>query len=298
MIRRSVGLAVITFLLWVPKVASQTYSTSITAQYRVATNVTYLKSGVWEGKLDVYSRTDGGPYPTVIWIHGGSSIAGTKDNALFSLLPYMEWGWNVVNVEPRLPGVTLAPAAMQNALCALRWVVQNAKEYEFDPEKLVMSGASSGGWFALTTAMAPRTAGWDQPCPGPEPANIAAVVNWYGVADLTDVLEGPNAKDYAPGWVQNLANPTTIAKSVSPLTFVRSSVPPVITIHGDADPTVPYSQSVRLHQALRNAGVTEQLITIPRGLHGGFARAENERAFTAIKAFLAKQGIRGDRSFQ
>src|SRR5882672_12715060 len=97
-----------------------------------------------------------------------------------------------------------------------------------------------------------------------------ALVNWYGVADLADVLQGSNAKPYALGWVRNLVNALQVAKSVSPLTFVRPSVPSVISIHGDADPVVPYSQSIRLHQALRGAGVAEEMITIPGGKHGGF----------------------------
>lgn len=106
MIRISTGILAFAFLLlWVPNVSSQTYSSSIAAPYRVVTNVTYLKTGAWEAKLDIYSRTSGGgPYPTVIWIHGGDSMGGAKENSTFNLLPYMEWGWNVVNVEPRLPG--------------------------------------------------------------------------------------------------------------------------------------------------------------------------------------------------
>jgi alpha-beta hydrolase superfamily lysophospholipase len=65
----------------------------------------------------------------------------------------------------------------------------------------------------------------------------------------------------------------------------------VISIHGDADPVVPYTQSTRLHHALEAARVSQELITIAGGKHGGFTREENERAFAAIGAFLAKVGI-------
>jgi len=71
----------------------------------------------------------------------------------------------------------------------------------------------------------------------------------------------------------------------------RSGLPAVISIHGDADPTVPYTQSVRLHQALRAAGVTQEMITVPGGKHGGFSRDENRRAFAAIEAFVTRLGI-------
>src|SRR5262249_19185359 len=110
-------------LLSVRPTLAQGYSSSIAAPYRITPDVTYLKAGAWEAKLDVYSRADSaGPQPTLIWIHGGSSMAGVKETEMFSFLPYLEWGWNVVNLEPRLPGVTLAPSILPNCLCAVRWV--------------------------------------------------------------------------------------------------------------------------------------------------------------------------------
>lgn len=67
----------------------------------------------------------------------------------------------------------------------------------------------------------------------------------------------------------------------------------MISIHGDADPVVPYSQSVRLHQALKKAGVDEELVRVPGGKHGGsnFTRSDRQKAYALIKAFLAKNGI-------
>jgi acetyl esterase/lipase len=268
---------------------SQNFSRGIAANYRVASNVTYVKTGAWEGKMDIYYRPDAGPQPTLIWIHGGSMEAGTKDGQLFSLMPYLESGWNAINLEPRYPGVTLAPATLQNTWCALRWVIRNARMYGFDPAKIVISGASSGSWFAVTAAMTPRFEHWDESCPGNESPVVAAVVNWYGNWDLADILEGPNKKPYAAGWIQNLPNPKEIARMLAPV--VNASSPPTISIHGDADPTVPYTQSVRLHEALKSTHVKEQMITIPGGKHGGFTRAENERAFAAIEAFLKSQNL-------
>ena len=272
---------------------AQSFSRAIGKPYRVIPDATYLKSGLWEGKLDIYSRLDAvGPQPTLIWIHGGDSMGGSKEGAFFNLLPYLEWGWNVVNVEHRLPGVTLAPGALQNCLCALRWIIRNAREYGFDTNQLVISGASSGGWFAVAAGLGVRPGNWDQACPGSEEPAVAAVVNWYGNWDLADVLQGPNTKPYAPGWVRNFPNPLEVARSLSPLPLRQSAIPPVISIHGDADPTVPYTQSVRLHQALKIAGLREEMIRIPGGKHGGFSREENQRAFAAIEAFLTRLDIR------
>jgi len=273
-----------------PGTVAQDYSRNLPA-YRITPNVTYVKNGSWEGKLDVYSRINpSGPEPTLIWMHGGSPAVGTKDNALFSLQPYLELGWNVINVEHRLNGVTMAPATLQNSLCAVRWSMHNAGRYNIDINKLVISGASSGSWFAVAAGLGVRPDGWSEACPGDEEPKVAAVVNWYGNWDLADILQGPNSKDYAPDWVRGLPNPLEVARVLSPLPL-RPGIPPVISIHGDADPTVPYTQSVRLHEALQRAGVPQKLVTIPAGKHGGFSHDENERAYKEVEAFLKANGL-------
>lgn len=287
---RSASAAILLLLFVSASTAfAQNFSTGVSASYRVRPNVTYLKSGAWEGKLDIYSRQGAGPQPTLIWIHGGPMTAVTKDGDLFSLMPYLESGWNVVNLEHRYPGVTFAPAALQNCWCALRWIAQNAEMYGFDTTKLVISGASSGGWFAVAAAMTPRPEHWDDACPGTEEPEVAAVVDWYGNWDYADILQGPNEKDYAAGWVDSLADPLEVARALLPV--VDASSPPTISIHGDADPVVPYSQSVRLQEALREAHVAGQMVTIPGGNHGGFTRAENGMAFAAVEAFLRNRGL-------
>jgi len=270
----------------------QGYSTSITPAYRVTPNITYLTANNFEAKLDVYARSDvTTPQPTMIWIHGGGWTGGNKEGATFSLLPYMEMGWNVVNVEYRLARISPAPAAVEDCLCALRWIVRNAKQYNFDTGKLVVSGGSAGGHLALTTAMIPASAGLDRECPGTEELKVAAVVDWYGITDVADLLDGANMKTYAVQWLGSMPNRVEVAKRVSPLTYVRAGLPPIISIQGDMDPVVPYSHSVRLQDALKKVGVDGQLVTIAGGKHGGFTRAENQRAYEAIKAFLAKHGL-------
>jgi dipeptidyl aminopeptidase/acylaminoacyl peptidase len=88
-----------------------------------------------------------------------------------------------------------------------------------------------------------------------------------------------------------LPNRDEIARRVSPLTYVRAGLPPIMTIHGDADPLVPYPEAVRLHEALSKAGVPNQLLTIPGGKHGGFSPDERTRIFVAIREFLTKNGL-------
>ena len=166
-------------------------------------------------------------------------------------------------------------------------MIRNAKEYNVDTERIVVTGQSAGSHLAWMTGLAPESAGFDRNCPGPEPLKVAAVVSWYGVFDYTTLVDDLT-RDYAVTWIGGQPNRKEVAARVSPMTYVRAGVPPVIAIHGDADPIVPYEQEVRGIDALKKAGVPAELVTIPGGKHGNFERDQVLRAWTAIEAFLAK----------
>jgi acetyl esterase/lipase len=257
--------------------------------YRTAANLTYLKVGNVESKLDVYqSRAATTPNPTLIWIHGGNWVGGSKEASTLSLLPFIDMGWNVVNVEYRLLNVAPAPAAVEDCRCALRWIYQHAKEYNIDTNRLVVSGNSAGGHLALMVGMVPATAGFDAQCPGPDDLKVAAVINWYGFPSLTDLLDGANARPAVNAWIGNGSNRADLAKRLSPLTYVRAGGPPVLSVHGDADPISPYEYGVKLRDELTKAGVPNELVSIPAGKHGGFTDEESAKIYASISAFLNK----------
>jgi acetyl esterase/lipase len=261
-------------------------------EYRILPNITYHVANQYEAKLDVYLPRNGPkPAPTLIYIHGGGWVGGLKESVALRLLPYMKLGMAVVNVEYRLGRVSLAPAAVADCRCALRWVIEHADEHGFDPSRIVVTGTSAGGHLSLTTGMLDPAAGLDNECPGEKPLQVAAIVNFYGITDVGSLLSGPNQKSYAVAWLGSLANAQEVARRVSPMTYVRKGLPPTLTIHGDADPTVPYEHGVQLHKALDKAGVANQLLTIPGGRHGGFTNEETLRIQKTIDEFLIKHGI-------
>ena len=268
-------------------------------EYQVVANLTYSTANNAELKLDLYlPRNTKEPVPVVLYIHGGGWIAGTKEGATLRALPFLALHWAVVNVEYRMARTSLAPAAVEDCRCALQWIMAHAKQYNFNTEKIVVTGASAGGHLALMTGMLPPSSPFDHQCAtadsvrwtrGTEPKlKVAAIVNWFGITDVADLLDGPNAKHYAIEWFGSMNNREELAKEVSPLSYVRTGLPPIITIHGDADALVPYSHATRLHQALDKAGVTNQLITIRGGNHGGFEKKETERSYEAVRGFLKK----------
>jgi len=264
----------------------------LTNGYEVIPNVVYLTANNYEDKLDVYKSSGSEPKPTLIYIHGGGWKGEfTKEQFSLWFEPFLFLGWHVINVEYRPSSVSLAPAAVEDCLCALRWTIRNAARFHFDTSRIVVMGHSAGGQLALTTGMVPESAGLDVECPGDEPLKVAAIVDWFGVTDVASLVEGPNADPAAKHWLGSLPNQKERALRVSPLTYVRSELPPILIIHGDKDPKVPYTQALRLHASLTKAGVPNQLVTIPGGGHGGFGKRQTERAYAEVFDFLRKHGI-------
>jgi acetyl esterase/lipase len=302
----AIGVASLLVLTAPPRAGAQSTDSAtrfveVAGGYRLVPNVTYLRAGGLDLKLDVYqARGVAGPNPTLMYIHGGGWTNGSKESSALTVLPYLEMGWNVVNIEYRMADVAHAPAAVEDCRCALRWIYRNAEQYNFDVDRIVVTGNSAGGHLALTTGMVPGSAGLDRQCPGDRNRSwstgtrsmaelkVAAIINWYGITDVVGLMHGPpgSSGNFTEAWLGSRSDRAEVAERVSPLTYVRAGLPPVLTIHGGDDPIVPHDHAVRLHEALDQTGIPNQLITVPGGGHGGFSRDENVRIYDAIRAFL------------
>jgi acetyl esterase/lipase len=272
----------------------------------IAFDVVYEKANNVVLHLDVVTIGDSSVRkPTLIYFHGGGWVEGTKESTLFYMLPYLARGMNAVNVEYRMSPESLAPAAVEDCRCALHWVYENAAKYGFDTSKIVVSGHSAGGHLALMTGLLSPGDGFDNSCQKPDDqwrlgttqdVKVAAIVNFYGPANVTKLIEGPTTRNFALRWFGSLPDREELAKRVSPITYVHAGNPPTITIMGDKDTQVPYDQEVALHQAFDRAGVPNQLVTIRGGGHGTttpypWTQDQQLYAQEAVFSFLEKQGI-------
>jgi acetyl esterase/lipase len=240
-----------------------------------------------ETVLDILQPTapSKGKRPGVIVIHGGGWTGGTKESQVQPIcLRYVEKGFVVANVEYRLAKAALAPAAVSDALKAAEWFRKHAKQYNVDTKRIVVTGGSAGGHLALMVGMTPKSAKLGRP------AKVAAVVNFYGITDVGDQLEGANLRKYAVTWLPEQAGRMELARRVSPMTYVRKDLPPILTLHGDADPTVPYEHGVKLTKALVDIGARTEMITVPGGKHG-FPKEKLDELYPSIFAFLTKSGV-------
>lgn len=284
------------------KPATDSWVDYVAGDYIVRPNITYATANNTPLKLDLYQpKSHSAPAPTLIFFHGGGWVAGQKEQNVLQLLPYLSLGWDVVNVEYRMASSSPAPAAVEDCRCALRWVASHSKDFNFDTSEIVLTGGSAGGHLALITGMLPPNSIFDRQCPTSEnirwssgtepPVRVAAIINWYGITDVEELLEGPNAKHYAIEWFGSMSSRKELAQELSPISYVRQGLPPIISIHGDSDDIVPYEQAVRLHAALDKVGVPNQLVTIHGGKHDGFSRQELVDSFATIREFLNKNHL-------
>ncbi len=261
---------------------------AIPKDYVAQIDVVYTKVLDWEGRADLYiSPKASKPTPVLINIHGGGWKSGVKEtqggfNSFFNA------GFAVANMEYRLSGQAKAPAAVEDTRCMLIYLIKNAKAINIDPNKIIIMGGSAGGHLALMGGLLANDHRFDTNCLGVENIKVAAIIDKYGIADVWDWTYGPEHKSSSPKlWLGDKANDDAFIKSVSPVSYVTKDSPPIFIVHGNADPTVPYQQSVDLYKKLQELGVKSQFITVEGGLHGKFDKEKNNEINAAILQFIA-----------
>jgi acetyl esterase/lipase len=251
-----------------------------TTKYKVDANLPYDKPPACV--LDVLYPKDmikrdpgagaGKKFPGVIMFHGGGWIRTSKSTMSTFYNRYLAHGFVVCNAEYRLadptgqftPESAIAPAAVQDALKAAQWFWDHADDYNVDKSRFVVTGASAGGHLALMVGLC--TDEKLGPC-HPKDFKIAAIVNGYGPADVPDLLQ--RRTSWAVQWLpESTPNRDLLAKQVSPLTYVRKDAPPLITVQGANDTTVPVDQNQRLTAALKAAGADAEIHLVPGAGHG------------------------------
>jgi acetyl esterase/lipase len=260
-------------------------SHALALDYQIEANIHYDRYP--ETVLDILqpSAPSLAERPGIIVIHGGGWVEGAKEDMLeLFCLPFVRHGMVVANVEYRLARSAPAPAAVNDVLKAAQWFRDHAAQYRVDPKRILVTGGSAGGHLALMTAMTPASADL-----GPS-IKIAAAIDFFGIADVADQLTGPHQQPYAVAWIPEQLNRVELAKRLSPMTYVRKGLPPILVLHGDADSTVPYERSVELVKKLKDSGDDAELITVPGGKHG-FTPAEMDQLWPQIFQWLKKRKI-------
>jgi acetyl esterase/lipase len=217
-------------------------------------------------KLDLAVPPGAGPFPLVLWVHGGGWKQGSKDNP--PIVGMLNHGYAVAATNYRLSQHAVFPAQIHDVKAAVRFLRTNAKAYNLAPDRFGVAGGSAGGHLVAllgTSAGVKDLEGEGHTGVGSE---VQAVCDIFGPADLTRVA----VKDNGAGMVtQLLGGPPgqkpALAKLASPVAHVGKGDPPFLIIHGAKDALVPVDQSKALDAALRKAGVESTLIVVPGADH-------------------------------
>lgn len=256
-------------------------------RYTAEIDVLYTQEGNWKGYMDIFTNPNAtNPTPVVINIHGGGWKSGQKESQT-GLETFFSRGYAVANVAYRLVDVAPAPAAIEDVRCALLYIYKNAEALNIDPSKIVIMGGSAGGHLALMAGLLGNNRSFDSNCPNSEHIKVAAIIDKYGVSDLTPLAYRNSPRD----WLGLNNIDAEFVKIVSPINYVSKNSPPIFIAHGDADPIVPYKQSIILYKRLKAHKVKTRLLTIKKGKHGNFTKKQNILLSKNIWKFLNNLGL-------
>ncbi len=263
----------------------------------ITSNVTYKKIDSLELQLDIYypaEKLGKEPWekisehnkPTLIYFHGGGWMSGDRTSRFLGLLPYLEKGWCVVNVEYRLLQETNLIGCLNDCIDAINWVDDNASTYKFDTSQIYLSGESAGGHLALLAGMT------NEPELGANKVHrrkskINGIINWYGITKMENAIKFWNDESYTELIMDKWSgDKNRYLEITSPINHIsQNTTPPIISLHGDKDVNVEIEQAISFHEELQANGIKNKLVKIKGKKHGDFSSAELESMFDEIWNF-------------
>lgn len=265
-----------------------------------------LSYGTLEGqKLDLYLPREGeGPFPTVVFLHGGAFWGGDKRDfqALYAMDGIFR-GYAVASVNYHLSEQVQFPQQLYDAKAALAFLKTNAARFALDPGRFCLMGNSAGAYLATMAALTPNVPAFAGPAAGQD-TGVAAVVGLFGVYDLaaqshfTEEMrlspdpEVPKVDNFADLFLGTDCRQAPGLLSLTwPGSYVTPQCPPMLLQAGTGDTVVPWKSSVELVDRV-NAVCGQgraQLQLFEGWPHGDdrYASPENEdRLFSYIEKYL------------
>ena len=256
-------------------------------------DIQYAKVGDVSLKLDLH-RPQGENPPLIVYVHGGGWRGGSKKDVPIGKL--LDRGYAIASVDYRLSTQAVFPAQVHDIKAAIRVLRANAGVFHINATKIGILGSSAGGHLAALVGVSngsPELEGkvgehLDQS------SDVQVIVSFFGASNLETILSQstPRGLEMRIPALKLLLGDTPdkkpeLAKLASPVNHLDKNDPPLLLIHGDADPQMPPQQSQELAKAYEALGLPVTLIVMPGSKHGGKEFYDDER--TAIVAkFLDK----------
>ena len=215
-------------------------------------------------KMDVYLPANrNAKTPFVILIHGGAWVQGDKKSDRPTQDSLLAHGIASANINYRFVDndKTHYPEMLADIDSAINYCMAHAGEWNTRKDNFITSGASAGGHLSLLYGYTTdkKISAIIAECPATDLADTV-VLNYISKIGLLPAVHYMTNAVYTPG--QPLG-PQFAASS--PIYHVKNI--PTLLIHGDADKTVPYAQSLDLEKKLKSKNVPHKLVTIPGADH-------------------------------
>ena len=222
--------------------------------------------------LDVFypSANLGKPLPTIVWVHGGGWVSGSKEEIANYGKVLAGQGYTVVGVNYSLAPGKIFPTPMRQLNAALGYLVKNAERLHVDPDRIVLAGDSAGAQIVAVTANAITVPSYARML-GIEPAverrQVAAVVLYSGRYNIDGAdLDGPfggylRTVLWAFSGTKDFENDPKFAAAWV-LKHVTAEFPPAFISAGNDDPLLP--QSIALADMLASHGVRVERLFFAR----------------------------------
>jgi hypothetical protein len=156
------------------------------AQTATFANIDYVGKGNPAQVVDIYVPSGNGPFPLMVYIHGGGWMTGDKDSGNGYPLDLNPRGIAVASINYRMSGEAILPAPIQDCKAAIRFLRANATKYKIDPDLI---GAMGIRWRRVGSLVG--TSGgimlWDTP-DMPNPTVSSRVITVVNIAGPTNLL--------------------------------------------------------------------------------------------------------------
>jgi acetyl esterase/lipase len=214
-------------------------------------------------KLDIYLPEKGdGPFPAIIFIHGGGFLFGDKaENQVKPFIAGLAKGYAVISVNYRLSREAIFPAAIQDVKAAVRFLRANATAYKLDGGRFIAAGGSAGANLVCLLCVSSDTPVFDDASLGNAgvSSGVQAGVSWYAPVDFSTLDGQLNQNGFGPGTHgdadsfesqylggQLSALPDNKVQAANPMTYLTANVPPMFIQAGRNDHQAPWQQSEML----------------------------------------------------
>ena len=214
------------------------------------------------------------PLPTVVWIHGGAWISGSKNDGG----PYFELlaaeGYTVVSLGYTIAPEATYPTALNQLNDAFGYLIENADRLNIDPTSIAIAGDSAGSQYttqlaALTTS--PEYASLVGVTPSIAPDQLKGVILNCGIYDIPRMLLGTGLVGWGVdqsiwSYVGTLDYESSEpVAQMSTIHQVTDAFPPAFITGGNGDPLTD-SQSKPLAEKLEGLGVDVSTLFWPADL--------------------------------